>query len=104
MIQSVRAKVPTPGAEDVALVVVTSLDRLAQPLVRFVVGDLVQVKESGPRRFTTVAPLASIEGRVQDALFTPKGQLVTTGAIDRALGSIDELAQFQVNQPSPDKV
>ncbi len=103
-VELLRAKVPTPGAEDVALVVVTSLDRLAQPLVRFVVGDLVQVKESGPRRFTTVAPLASIEGRVQDALFTPKGQLVTTGAIDRALGSIDELAQFQVNQPSPDKV
>ncbi|MEO6420533.1 MAG: hypothetical protein ABIP39_14040, partial [Polyangiaceae bacterium] len=103
-VELLRAKVPTPGAEDVALVVITSMDRLVQPLVRFVVGDLVQVKENGPRKFTTVAPLASIEGRVQDALFTPKGELVTTGTIDRALGSIDELAQFQVNQPSPDKV
>ncbi len=103
-VELLRAKVPTPGAEDVALVVVTSMDRLVQPLVRFVVGDLVQVKENGPRKFTTVAPLASIEGRVQDALFTPKGELVTTGTIDRALGSIEELAQFQVNQPSPEKV
>jgi phenylacetate-coenzyme A ligase PaaK-like adenylate-forming protein len=103
-VELLRVRVPTPGAKDVALIVVTSLDRSVQPLVRFVVGDLVQVKEDGPRRFTTVAPLASIEGRVQDALFTPKGELVTAGAIDRALGSIEELAQFQVNQPSPEKV
>src|SRR5439155_20732870 len=64
-VELLPAKVPTPGASNVALVVVTTLDRVAQPLVRFVVGDLVQVDPSGPRTFTTVPPIVSVEGRMQ---------------------------------------
>ncbi len=102
-VELLRAKVPTPGAKDVALVVVTTLDRVAQPLVRFVVGDLVQVVEGGPRKFTTVAPLSTIEGRVQDAVVRPDGAIVTCAAIDRALGACD-VAVFQLNQRTPESV
>jgi phenylacetate-CoA ligase len=102
-VELLRAKVPTPGAKDVALVVVTTLDRQAQPLVRFVVGDLVQVAAGGPRRYTTVEPLASVEGRVQDAVVRPDGALVTCGAIDRALAGCD-VAVFQLNQRTPQTV
>ena len=103
-VELLRANVPTPGAKDVALVVVTTLDRNAQPLVRFVVGDVVQVAFDGPRAFTTVPPLVSVEGRVQDAVVRPDGALVTCGAIDRALGGIESLALFQVNQRTPEEV
>jgi phenylacetate-CoA ligase len=103
-VELLPAKVATPGAHDVALVVVTTVDRIAQPLVRFVLGDLVQVAPSGPRKFTTVPPLASIEGRVQDALLRPDGALVTTGAVDRALGPIEAVSQFQVDQRTPDRL
>jgi phenylacetate-CoA ligase len=96
-VELLPAKVPTPGAKDVALVVVTTLDRVAQPLVRFVLGDLVQVDPAGPRAMTTVPPLVSVEGRVQDAVIRPDGAIVTCGAIDRALGPC-EVAVFQVNQ------
>ncbi len=102
-VELLKVKVPTPGAQDVALVVVTTLDRVAQPLVRFVVGDLVQVVESGPRRFTTVAPLSTIEGRIQDAVIRPDGAIVTCAAIDRALGACD-VAVFQLNQRTPESV
>ena len=85
-VELLPARVPTPGAKDVALVLVTTLDRVAMPLVRYVVGDLVQVDPAGPRRWTSVPPLASVEGRVDDALVRPDGALVTAGAIDRALG------------------
>ena len=102
-VELLRAKVPTPGAKDVALVVVTTLDRMAQPLVRFVVGDLVQVVADGPRRFTTVPPIATVEGRVQDAVVRPDGDFVTCAAIDRALGSCD-VAVFQLNQRTPESV
>jgi phenylacetate-CoA ligase len=102
-VELLRAKVPTPGAKDVALVVVTTLDRRAQPLVRFVVGDLVQVAPNGPRKFTTVEPLVSIEGRVQDAVVRPDGAIVTCGAIDRALAGCD-VAVFQLNQRTPESV
>jgi phenylacetate-CoA ligase len=103
-VELLRARVPTPGATGVALAVVTSLDRIAQPLVRFVVGDLVQVDEDAPRRWTTVAPLRSVEGRVDDAVLRPDGALVTAGAIDRALGAVDGLRLWQVNQRTPAEV
>lgn len=106
-VELLRCKVPTPGATDVALVVVTTMDRLAQPLVRFVIGDLVQVDWQGPRRFTTVPPLVSIEGRVQDAVQRPDGALITAGAVDRAIhggDGIDGVALFQLNQHTPDRV
>jgi phenylacetate-CoA ligase len=97
-------RVPTPGAQDVALVVATSLDRVAMPLVRFVLGDLVQVDAGGPRRWTTVAPLRSVEGRVDDAVLRPDGALVTAGAIDRALAPMEALRLWQVNQREADRV
>jgi phenylacetate-coenzyme A ligase PaaK-like adenylate-forming protein len=102
-VELLRAKVATPGAKDVALVVVTTLDRVAQPLLRFVVGDLVQVDWSAPRAYTSVPPLVSVEGRVQDSVLRPDGAIVTCGAIDRALGGGD-VAVFQVNQRAPDSV
>jgi phenylacetate-CoA ligase len=102
-VELLPAKVATPGAKNVALVVVTTLDRVAQPLVRFVVGDLVQVDPAGPKLFTTVPPLVSVEGRVQDSVLRPDGAIVTCGAIDRALGACD-VALFQVNQREPGAV
>jgi phenylacetate-CoA ligase len=93
-------KVPTPGAKDVALVVATTLDRVVQPLVRFVVGDVVQVDRAGPKRWTSVPPLVSVEGRLQDAVVRPDGAIITAGAIDRALAPIEGIALYQVNQRS----
>jgi hypothetical protein len=95
-VELLRAKVPTPGAKDVALVVVTTLDREVQPLVRYVLGDLVQVADA-PSRFTTVAPLVSVEGKLDDAIVRPDGALVTPGAIDRAIAAASPRA-YQVVQ------
>ena len=102
-------KAATPGAKSVALVVVTTMDRKVQPLVRFVVGDLVQVAAVGhgageDGRFTTVPPLATMEGRLQDALLRPDGALVTAGAVDRALSRVEEIAFYQANQESAAEV
>ena len=103
-VELLPARVETPGARDVALVVVTTLDRVAQPLLRFVVGDLVAVDRDGPRRFSDVPPLRSIEGRVQDAVVRPDGAIVTTGALDRALEPLTALEQFQIRQRVPVEV
>jgi phenylacetate-CoA ligase len=99
-VELLPVKAPTPGADDVALVVVTTLDRVVQPLVRFVVGDLVRVKRDGPRRFTSVAPVVSAEGRLQDAIVRPDGAWVTAGAFDRALATHEGVALYQANQPN----
>jgi len=97
-------KVATPGAKNVALAVVTTLDRVVMPLVRFVVGDLVAVDAGAPSRFTTVPPITTVEGRLHDALVRPDGAIVTAGAIDRAISSAMGVSYYQVNQPSPSDV
>jgi phenylacetate-CoA ligase len=94
----------TPGADEVALVVVTTLDRKVQPLVRFVVGDLVRVAKRGPRLFTPVAPIVSPEGRLQDAIIRPDGAWVTAGAFDRAIGAHPGVVLYQANQPDASEV
>ncbi|CAN5712160.1 hypothetical protein BH09MYX1_BH09MYX1_02430 [soil metagenome] len=104
-VELLPARVATPGAADVALVVVSTLDRVAQPLLRFVVGDLVSVAPHGTRFPTSVPPLRSIEGRVQDAVIRHDGALVTTGAIDRAAESVtDVVLDYQVTQDSRETV
>jgi phenylacetate-CoA ligase len=106
-VELLPARVPTPGASHVAMVVVTTLDRAAMPLVRFVVGDLVQVAPPGParpQRWTSVPPLVSVEGRLDDAIVRPDGALVTAGALDRALGSVENLFLWQANQRTPGRV
>ncbi len=103
-VELLPVKVATPGSKNLALVVVTTLDRVAMPLVRFCLGDFVQVDLDGPRRFTTVPPLVSIEGRVDDAVVRPDGAIVTAGALDRALGPVEALRLYQVNQRSPERL
>jgi phenylacetate-coenzyme A ligase PaaK-like adenylate-forming protein len=103
-VELLRARVPTPGAEGVALVVVTTLDRVAMPLVRFVLGDLVQVSDLAPRPWTTVPALASVEGRVDEAVLRPDGALITAGAVDRALAEVEGLRLWQLNQRQADAV
>jgi phenylacetate-CoA ligase len=103
-VELLPVKAPTPGAEDVALVVVTTMDKIVQPLLRFVVGDLVRVDRSGPRLFTPVAPIRSAEGRLQDSLIRPDGAWVTAGALDRALGGEAGVAFYQANQVNPASV
>ncbi len=103
-VELLPVKVATPGAANVALVVVTTLDREAQPLVRYVVGDLVQVERDAPRGPSDVAALVSLEGRVDDAIVRGDGALVTAGALDRALADVDGVALFQANQRTPEQV
>jgi phenylacetate-CoA ligase len=102
-VELLRAKVETPGARDVALVVVTTLERDVQPLVRYVLGDLVAIADgAAPGRYTSVPAIASVEGTLDDAIVRPDGAIVTPGAIDRAIGA--EPRAYQVVQPAPGAV
>jgi phenylacetate-CoA ligase len=100
-VEFLDAKVESPGTNNLALVVVTTLDRVAQPLVRFVAGDLVSIDRGTEGKFTPVPPVVSMEGRIQDALVRPDGAIVTAGAIDRALAPLEGIAAYQVNQTVP---
>jgi phenylacetate-CoA ligase len=103
-VELLPAKVATPGSKDLAMVIVTTIDRTVQPLIRFVIGDLVQVDWSGPKKFTTVPPLVSVEGRADDAVVRPDGAIVTAGALDRALEPVTAIKTYQINQRTPDRL
>ncbi len=94
-VELLPAKVATPGSENLAMVVVTTLDREVMPLVRYVLGDLVQVHEG-----TT---LRSVEGKLDDAIVRPDHAIVTPGAIDRALSKLG-LRGYLVAQTGPSHV
>lgn len=91
-------KVETPGAERVALVVATTLDREVMPLVRFVTGDLVEVAST-----PADAAISSVLGTIDDSIVRPDGALVTPRAVDRALAKL-ELPSYQLTQTAPDAV
>lgn len=93
---------PTPGAADVALVVVTTLDREVQPLVRYVLGDLVRTTRA-PSAFTTVSPILGVEGKLEDVLVRPDGAWITPAAVDRALAPL-ALEGYQLIQRSEREV
>lgn len=97
-VELLAAKVATPGADRLALVVVTTLERDVQPLVRFVLGDMVSVAD-GRSAISPVASIRSVEGRFDDAIVRPDGGLVTAGALDRAIGP--EPRGYQVVQTDP---
>ena len=86
-VELLPARVPTPGAKDVALVVVTTLDRVAQPLAA------LRRRRPGPgrpRRARAVDERRRRSRASRGAWTTrssrPDGALVTAGALDRALG------------------
>lgn len=95
-VEMLPARVETPGAEHVALLAVTTLERDVQPLVRYVLGDMVQVADAAAGTISTV------EGTFDDAIVRPDGAIVTPGAIDRAIGA--EPRAYQVSQNAPDTV
>lgn len=101
-VELLPAKVATPGADRVAMIVVTTVDRPVQPLVRYVLGDLVQLAD-GEGRLTDVPPIKSVEGKLDDAIIRPDGAIVTPRAIDRALSEL-EMRAYEVIQREPNAV
>lgn len=86
--------VPLDGAPGLALVVATSLGRAVQPLVRYVTRDLVRLAPAGGGERV----VAGIEGSLDDAWVLPSGELLTGGAVDRALADVEELEAYQAIQ------
>jgi len=85
-------------------VLVTDLHNYGMPLVRYEIGDLGTIAETrcacgrGLPRFTTV------EGRLLDALRTADGRIVPGEFFPHLLKELPELAEYQVEQPSIDRI
>ena len=94
---------PEHGGPDVGRILVTIFGNPWRSLVRFDIGDVVRLDGHTPcpcghREGLT---LMSVEGRTVNLTLSPEGRSVTQGAIDRALGSVSGLVEYQILQTGP---
>jgi phenylacetate-CoA ligase len=91
---------PEHGGPDVGRILVTIFGNPWRSLVRFDIGDVVQLDGHTPcpcgRREGLT--LMSVEGRTMNLTLTPEGRVVTQGTVDRALGSVAGLLEYQILQ------
>jgi phenylacetate-CoA ligase len=88
------------GGPDVGRILVTTFDNPWRSLVRFDIGDIVRLDAAAPcpcGRHEGLT-LLSVEGRTVSLTLTPDGSAVTQGAVDRALGTVRGLGEYQLLQ------
>jgi phenylacetate-coenzyme A ligase PaaK-like adenylate-forming protein len=90
------------GGPQIGKILVTTFNNPWRSLVRFDAGDVVHLDGQMPcpcgRSEGLI--LASIEGRTVNLTCTPDGRVVTRGQVDRALGQVQGLAEYQLVQLS----
>ncbi len=86
-------------------IIVTSLARWTMPIIRYRLGDVASLETARCACGRQTPRLKSLEGRVQDFLISPSGQLVSPGAIstDLAFGQ-DRILDHRIVQHSPSAV
>ena len=91
------------GGPELGRILVTTFGNPWNTVVRFDTGDLVRLHPSGEcpcgRKQGLIA--AAVEGRVANVTFTGGGQLITTMALDNALGNIEGIRDYRLEQNSP---
>jgi phenylacetate-CoA ligase len=103
----VRPRVGTPTGEEpvtTADVVGTSLHNLSMPLLRYEVGDVVEVDED-PETCPcgrAMPRVRRINGRQEDAIIAPDGRVITTLFI--AFDKVPGIAHWQVIQDESDRL
>jgi phenylacetate-coenzyme A ligase PaaK-like adenylate-forming protein len=87
------------GQPQTGRILVTVLNHPWLSLVRFEPGDLVRLADQpcpcGRRDGLTVAAIA---GRTRDLTFTTTGQAVTVDQLDAAVGTVENLLAYQIEQ------
>ncbi|PCC73911.1 Phenylacetate-coenzyme A ligase PaaK, adenylate-forming domain family [Nannocystis exedens] len=74
------------AGDDARELLVTTLDKLLMPLLRYATGDLARPADAPCTcAWSESDTLASLEGRAVDSIRTTDGRRLTAGAVDRAL-------------------
>lgn len=94
---------PEHGGPDVGRLLVTTFGNPWYYLVRFDVGDLARIDQTGrcPCGRNSGLILSGIEGRVAGLTLTARGRLVTLRELDNVLSILDGIDEYQLFQPAP---
>jgi phenylacetate-CoA ligase len=95
---------PGRGPRHTGRVLITLLHNPWVCLLRFDVADLVRLAQTPcPCGRTAGLTLAAIEGRTRDLTFAADGRAVSVNRLDEALGDIDGLLAYQLEQQDRDR-
>ncbi|MCX7911719.1 MAG: hypothetical protein N2506_01960 [Dehalococcoidales bacterium] len=93
------------GGPALARLLVTTFDNPWYYILRFDVGDLVRVESTMHcpcgRRDGVI--LSAVEGRFTNATLDCRGRLVTLRELDEAMGTIEEIDEYRLEQTSADR-
>ncbi len=91
---------PEHGGPFLGRILVTTFNNLWYYIVRFDIGDLVRLDESGsyPCGRESGLTLSAVEGRTNDVTLTCNGRLVTMRELDNALNVLEDIDEYQLRQ------
>jgi hypothetical protein len=91
------------GGPELCRILVTTFGNDWYYMVRFDVGDLGRIEPSGscPCGRDSGIILSAIEGRFSNATLTIDARLVTLKQLDDALGRVEGIEQYRLEQPEP---
>ena len=103
LVEIVRDGRPVPPGE-LGEIVVTRLDNFAMPFIRYRSGDLGVMASSACECGRSLPLLQKVEGRVQDAIVTSHGRIVSGPFFAHMMKDCPEVKEFQVHQLAMDRL
>jgi len=85
-------------------IVITRLDNFAMPFIRYRSGDLGRMSDSSCHCGRGLPVLETVEGRVQDAIMTSDGKVISGLFFPHMLKDCPEVKHFQVHQMALDRL
>lgn len=98
LIEVVRNGQPVAEGE-VGRVLVTDLNNLAMPIIRYDIGDLARI-EYGPCPCGRNSPRIFMEGRIQDAFVLSNGKILTAEMVSNYFVQQPEIQDFELTESS----
>ena len=96
--EHVMLQVDKPDPQGAGDLIVTNLDGYGMPLLRYRLGDRVQLSHAPCACGLTLPVLAQVEGRMTDFLVGPDGNLIHSAALVGILRDLPDLKQFRIVQ------
>lgn len=92
------------SAGELGEIVITRLDNLAMPFIRYRSGDLGVMANHGCDCGRSLPLLEKIEGRVQDAIVTEDGAVISGPFFAHVMKDCPDVQEFQVHQLAMDRL
>ena len=100
--EGMLVEIPEQRSDGTGEIVVTNLDALAMPMIRYRTGDIGSLESSPCPCGRTLPRLKAVEGRQTDFIVTPRGRVLHALSIIYILREVSSIREFRVIQDALD--